>query len=113
MKRRFFYGWVIVAVMTVISGMGMGMAGFNFGLFIKPMGDELGISRQTFGWAISVRQVGAAITGPLFGRIIDRRGSRLVLMGAIVTLLAESGCATQTSWSVVDERRLMGRRCEI
>ena len=81
---RIFYGWVIVFAATVISGMTMAMAGFNFGFFIKPMGDDLGISRQTFGWAISIRQVAAASTMFWAGSLIDRRGARSTLLFAAV-----------------------------
>ena len=85
--RRPFYGWVIVGVLTTISATSMALAGFNFGLFIKPMEAELGISRAMFGWALSARQLAAATTGPVLGRIIDRRGARLpLLVSTIVTI---------------------------
>ena len=43
---RFFYGWVIVGVMAASGAGSMAMGTLNFGLFIKPMGDALGISRS-------------------------------------------------------------------
>ena len=61
----------------------MGMCLLNFGLFIKPMGDDLGISRAVFGWAQTVRQLCAAVTSPLLGRWVDRFGSRGLLPGAV------------------------------
>ena len=82
--HRPFYGWIIVAIVTTVSATSMALAGFNFGLFIRPMEDELGISRATFGWALSARQLTAAATSPVLGRIIDRRGARAPL---IVTIL--------------------------
>ena len=91
-QGRFFYGWVIVAAMTVIGGMTMAMAGFNFGLFIKPMGDDLGISRETFGWALSLRAIAGGATSLFAGRFIDRRGARPVLIFAtLVTCLCMVG----------------------
>ena len=53
--RRFFYGWVIVAVMAATGAVSMAMGSLNFGLFIKPMGDDLGIGRAAFGWAHTAR----------------------------------------------------------
>ena len=47
-REPFFYGWVIVAVMAATGAVSMGMGSLNFGLFIKPMGDELGIGRAAF-----------------------------------------------------------------
>ena len=67
----------------------MAMGSLNFGLFIKPMGDSLGIGRAWFGWAQTIRQVASAFTSPAVGLLIDRYGSRVMLpVAALVT-----GCA--------------------
>ena len=83
-QKRFFYGWVIVFVMAVASAVGMGMGSLNFGLYIKPMGDELGIGRASFGWASTVRSISSAATSPLIGSLLDRYGARWLLAGSIV-----------------------------
>ena len=41
--RGLYYGWVIVLVMATAGAVSMAMGSLNFGLFIKPMGDSLGI----------------------------------------------------------------------
>lgn len=81
---RFFYGWVIVAVMAIVAALSMALGTLNFGLFVRPMGDDLGISRSTFGWAQSARQVGSAATAPVVGALIDRFGARILLAAAAV-----------------------------
>jgi hypothetical protein len=63
-RGRLFYGWVIVAVMAAVGALSMALGSLNFGLFVKPMGDELGIGRAIFGWAQSTRQVASAVTAP-------------------------------------------------
>ena len=63
-QKRLFYGWIIVFVMAVASAVGMGMGSLNFGLYIKPMGDELGIGRASFGWASTFRSISSAATSP-------------------------------------------------
>jgi MFS family permease len=64
----------------------IGMGALNFGLFIKPMGDDLGIGRATFGWAQTIRQVSSSATSPLVGRLLDRFGGRVMLpTAAIIT----------------------------
>ncbi|MBI2935556.1 MAG: MFS transporter [Chloroflexi bacterium] len=78
-----FYGWVIVAVMATAGGINTALGTVNFGLFIKPMGDELGITRAMFGWAMTARQVAAGLTGPVLGRLIDRFGTRILLAAAV------------------------------
>src|SRR6476619_6616728 len=112
MRRRdgLFYGWVIVAVMGTVGGLTMALGGLNFGLFIKPMGDDLGIGRATFGWAQSARQVASAATEPLVGGLIDRFGARLLLTAAALTTgLALMGLSTATAgWQIVLMFGLMG-----
>src|SRR2546428_9659312 len=75
--RRLFYGWVIVAVLATASALAMALGSLNFGLFIRPMADELGAGRATFGWAQSAVQIAGALAAPTMGRLIDRFGDRL------------------------------------
>ena len=70
--------------MASASAANMAMVTLNFGLFIKPMGDELGIGRATFGWASSARQFATSATSPIVGRLLDRFGARLMLPTAAV-----------------------------
>ena len=102
-RARPFYGWVIVAVMATASAISMAMGTLNFGLFVRPMGDELEISRATFGWAQSVRSFAGAFTSPWIGRIIDRFGARWLLAGAtLVTALAMLALGgVQSGWQMV------------
>ncbi len=72
--------------MAVASAANMAMVTLNFGLFVKPMGDELGIGRATFGWAQTARQFATSATSPLTGRLLDRYGAQLMLpMATLVT----------------------------
>ena len=65
--------------MGAVGALGMAMGTMNFGLFVKPMGDELGLSRSVFGWAFTARQGATALTAPLLGPLIDRFGGRVLL----------------------------------
>ncbi len=78
-QPSFYYGWVIVYVMASAGAVSMAMGSLNFGLFIKPMGDELGIGRAYFGWAQTARQVSSSVTSPTVGWLLDRYGSRVLL----------------------------------
>jgi sugar phosphate permease len=82
---RIYYGWVIVAVMSIAGATIIGLGTVNFGLFIKPMSEELGISRASFGAAQSLRQIAAAVSSPLVGILLDRYGARWMLAGAALT----------------------------
>ena len=102
-REPLFYGWVIVAVMGATGAVSMGMGSLNFGLFIKPMGDELGIGRAAFGWAQTARQGASSATSPLIGWLLDRYGSRVMLpVAALATGGALIGLAYVTSaWHLV------------
>ena len=81
-KSKYFYGWNIVLIMAITSSMTMALGTLNFGLFIKPMGDELQIGRSYFGWAQTARQLVGGLTSPIMGTWVDKFGSRIILPGA-------------------------------
>jgi sugar phosphate permease len=89
LKNNFFYGWKIVFIMALTSSMTMALGTLNFGLFIKPMGDELNIGRSYFGWASTARQLTAGLSSPIMGSWIDKYGSRILL--PIATLITGLG----------------------
>ena len=109
-SERFFYGWVIVAVMAASSAGSMAMATLNFGLFIKPMGDNLGIGRAAFGWAQTARRGAGALSSPVIGPLLDRFGSRLILpAAALITGLALMGLAhIGHAWQLILLFTIMG-----
>ena len=36
----------------------------NFGIFVRPMSEELGLGNSAFGWALSARLFGSRSPGP-------------------------------------------------
>lgn len=109
-RGKLFYGWIVVSVMATAGAVSMAMGTLNFGLFIKPMGDELGIGRSVFGWAQTMRQVASATTSPLVGGLIDRFGSRILLaVAAAVTAAALIGVSfSSQAWQIVALFAIMG-----
>jgi MFS family permease len=109
-QPRFFYGWVIVGVMAAVGGLSMALGTLNFGLFIKPMGDELGIGRATFGWAQSSRQIASALTALKVGSLLDLYGARVLLtISAAITGLAVAALAfVEAGWQIIVLFALMG-----
>ncbi len=109
-RQRLYYGWVIVFVMATAGAVSMAMGSLNFGLFIKPMGDQLGIGRSWFGWAQTARQASSSVTSPAVGWLIDRYGSRVMLpASAIVTGGAMIALAYMTdAWHLVALFAVMG-----
>ena len=109
-RPRLFYGWVIVFVMATAGAVSMAMGSLNFGLFIVPMGNSLGIGRSWFGWAQTARQFSSSVTSPAVGWLLDRYGSRAMLpAAALVTGLAMIALAFMTdAWHLVALYAAMG-----
>ena len=96
--------------MGASGAVSMAMGSLNFGLFIKPMGDDLGIGRAAFGWAQTARQGAGALSSPIVGPLLDRFGSRVMLpFAALTTGLAMFGLANmQHAWHLVVLFSLIG-----
>jgi MFS family permease len=80
----FFYGWVIVAVGFVTMAIGVS-ARTAFSLLFPPILDEYGWERGVTAGVFSFGFFVSAMISPFVGRLMDRRGPRVVIeMGVIV-----------------------------
>ena len=79
-----FYGWTIVGAFFFLNLVGQASGSLNFGLFVLPMSEELGLSRQLFGWAQTMRLWASGLGGVILGRWLDRYGPRGPMLVAIV-----------------------------
>jgi MFS family permease len=76
--------WVVVAtVLGLIVGAGP-INVFAFGVFLKPITAELGVSRGLFSSALTLHATVAAIMCPIYGWMIDRWGVRRVMLPSLV-----------------------------
>jgi predicted MFS family arabinose efflux permease len=77
-----FYGWRIVSASFFVQFVTSGTTFYPYGVLLKPISEDLGISRFAVGTALSIFMLVGALTGPLIGREVDRRGARgLMLLG--------------------------------
>ena len=84
MRLPFFYGWIIVAVAFVTMGVGVN-ARTAFSLLFPPILDEFGWERGVTAGAFSFGFLVSAVLSPLLGRLMDRRGPRVVIeMGVLL-----------------------------
>ena len=74
----FFYGWVIVAVAFVTMGVGVN-ARTAFSLLFAPILDEFGWDRGVTAGAFSFGFLVSAALSPFIGRLMERRGPRVVI----------------------------------
>lgn len=86
LPTRLYYGWVIVAVTAIMNLAASPTNPVIFSFFIAPMIEELGWSRSSLSWGLTLRLVVAGVMAPLLGMLIDRHGSRW--LGAFAGLVA-------------------------
>jgi MFS family permease len=77
-RLPFYYGWVIVAVAFVTMGLGVNVR-TAFSLLYPPILDEFGWERGMTAGAFSFGFLVSAVLSPFVGRLMDRRGPRVVI----------------------------------
>jgi MFS family permease len=77
-RLPFFYGWVVVAVAFVTMGLGVNVR-TAFSLLFPPILDEFGWERGMTAGAFSFGFLVSAALSPFVGRLMDRRGPRVVI----------------------------------
>ena len=82
--KRPDYSWAILAAGFAILFFSGGSR-FAFGLMLKPMSEDLGISRSTLSLAVAMFMVVSAVAMPFVGRLVDRWSLRGTIAIAAVT----------------------------
>jgi MFS family permease len=98
-RRGFFYGWVIVAVTFLAQGVATGTVFYSYGVLLKPIAEDLGVSRFLIGLGPAAFGIPAALMAPFIGREVDRRSVR-VLMAAGAVLLGAGFLGASRATSV-------------
>ncbi|MCZ6614895.1 MAG: MFS transporter [Chloroflexi bacterium] len=80
---RFYYGWVIVAVVGLASFAQSAEAMPVLGVFLKPITEEFGWSRSLFTGALTIGTLLGGVLAIGIGPMIDRYGGRWILTIAI------------------------------
>lgn len=84
-RLPFYYGWVVLGVVCCVSLARVGPAVATLSVFIGPMTAEFGWSRTEISGAVSLGGILAAITSPMLGSFLDRKGPRTILLVAVLT----------------------------
>ena len=96
MRLPFFYGWVIVAVAFVTTGVGVN-ARTAFSLLFPPILKEFGWERGVIAGAFSFGFLVSALLSPTLGWLMDRRGPRAVMGLGVAMMSAGLLLAAQVS----------------
>lgn len=98
--RRLYYGWVLIATLGLTTIISYGATYYLFSVLVVPVSRELGASRTSLSGAYALGTILAGVIGVPVGRLVDRRGARLLmalgsaLIGAMLLALAR----VQTVW---------------
>ena len=84
-KPKVFYGYIIVLVGFCIQALSWGMLN-TFGVFFSSFLTEFGWSRTTISGAASLSGIVLGFTGIIAGRLGDKTGPRMVMIGCGVFL---------------------------
>jgi sugar phosphate permease len=84
-NHKLFYGWFIVLVaMLAISASAAPFVFASMGLFILPLNEEFGWSRAQISALFPILTVTYMFSQPIAGRLIDRLGTRTVLIPSTI-----------------------------
>ena len=94
----FYYGWLVLAASAAAELLITGATSYSAGLFVLPLQAEFGLSRADASSPVLILFLGAALCGPIAGRILDRFPIRPVMvMGALCFCSAMAFIAASTS----------------
>lgn len=93
-STRLYYGWVVVAVLSVTVTVSYGVLMYAFPVLLAPMQAELGWSQAMLTGAFSLAALASGVAAIPVGRAVDRYGARAVMTigsaGATVLLVGWS-----------------------
>lgn len=102
MKRKFYYGWVILAIgfLTIICGY---VCRNTFSVFYPAIVDEFGWTRGNTGLIFSVNSLMYGLFAPVAGVLVDRFRTRYVLAaGALLIGIGMALCSiATTTWQFI------------
>ena len=84
--KNIFYGWWIVVASFFIAFYVGGTVFFGFTAFIEPLIQEFGWSYAQVSFAASLRGMEMGLMAPIIGFLVDRFGSRKLLVSGIIIL---------------------------
>ena len=96
-SRDVYYGWVVVAAVSITETVTWGIIYYGFPVFLRPMEQDLGASRVAITAAFSVGLGVAALAALPVGRWIDRHGGR-----SLMTLGSCLATALTFAWARVE-----------
>jgi sugar phosphate permease len=89
---RAYRGWLIVAAGVMAALTTIGSTVYVFGLLVLPISKEFGLSRSEVNLGFMALLTGAALWGPVIGRLVDRATIRVIMPIGGLLLTAGAVC---------------------
>jgi MFS family permease len=91
-KPGIYPGWLVVAAAFCGVMVSFGsLLVFTFSIFLKPLSLEFGWSRQSISTAFGIAAMTVAAASPILGRLLDRYGTRPVVLAGMAIFGAAFG----------------------
>jgi MFS family permease len=84
-RRSLFYGWWVVFACAVGLFLGPPVSVFSFPVFLKPLMQDFHAGRAAVSLGFTLNLMVVAVSAPFVGWLIDRYGSRRVILWATAT----------------------------
>lgn len=91
--------WVMILTGALIVTLSMGVRQ-AFGLFLRPIGLDLEIDRQTFGLVIAAQNLIFGLAMPFVGAWADRMGAGRIAVGGALVYIAGLGIAATSAGAI-------------
>lgn len=97
---RLYYGWFIVfASLVILTGV-LGTTVHSFGVFVRPVSEDMGLSRADTNTGLILFSLGGAVWAPIMGKLLDRLAIRPIMLICAV-IMGASFIALSFSRSVM------------
>jgi MFS family permease len=83
-EPAFFYGWWVVAASAVGLFWGPPVTVYSFSVFLKPLMQDFHAGRGAISLGFTLHLITGAVCAPVVGWLVDRYGSRRVILSATV-----------------------------
>jgi sugar phosphate permease len=85
-RTGFFFGWWVVFVAATVVFLTGGTFFYGFSVLFNPIVDEFGWSRASVSLGFSLRTEVGGLAAPLVGFLVDRMGSRRLMVFGVATV---------------------------
>jgi MFS family permease len=83
LRGRVFYGWWIVVLGSLITAVGTGILYNSFTVFFLPLKRDFAVSSAAISLLYGAARLEGGIEGPIVGYLIDRFGSRAMILAGV------------------------------